>query len=316
MDKGFIPEGYISLYDYCVTHRLDIARMMALHYHGNLKLELFGHTVSQNGTVDRPGTLCIREDAAPPEWAARSRWHSLSAIDEALKAAEQAKQEEEARKRARVRKPSNKFFASDISKALQVHPTTASKWLREFGYSINPATGKSFHGYSKEQYDSILAELPGKLTEKKEANKRARYRRINPYIQSSSMIIYTLAKLMKEIRVGNIKAKKLIEATCGAPYDKARGLTKEEFQKVAARHVRSKKVRVYPKAPKSAVINGVKCVTLDAYAEKLNVSPARIRSLRYRGLLPHAFIARPENYPGVKKAYYIPIDAPCPVRPN
>lgn len=315
MEKAFIPEGYISLYDYCVQNKLDIVRMMALNYCRKLKLELFGHTVSQNGNVDRPGTLCIKQDITPPEWAAKSRWHSLSAIDEALKVAEQAKQEEEARKKARIQRPRTKLFASDIAKALQVHPTTASKWLREFGYSINPATGKSFHGFSKEQYDSILAELPGKLKERTEAKKQARRCQANPYIQSSSIPVYTLAKMMRELRISSATAKKLVIAVYGAPYDKARGLTKEEFQKVLAYRTRSERMRKHPKAPKSAVINGVKCVTLDAYAEKLNVSPARIRSLRYRGLLPHAFIARPEDS-GVKKAYYIPIDAPCPARPS
>lgn len=315
MEKAFIPEGYISLYDYCVLHRLDIVRMMALNYCRKLKLELFGHTVSQNGNVDKPGTLCIKENTTPPEWAARSRWHSLSAIDEALRAAEQAKQEEEARKKARIQRPRTKRFASDFAKALQVHQSTASKWLREFGYSVNPSNGKSVHGFSQEQYERILAELPGKLRERREERKKARRRSASPHTQASPIVIYTIAKLMRELHISSITAKKLIEATCGAPYDKTRGLTKEEFQKVVARHARSKKVRVYPKAPKSAVINGVECITLDAYAEKLNVSPARIRSLRYRGLLPHAFIARPEDS-GVKKAYYIPIDAPCPARPS
>jgi len=288
-----LPAGYITLFDYCVKNQLDIVRMTALWHYRRIKLLLVGGENCGRVDLDDPGVLCIKKDTPPPLWAqkSQSRWITISVEAEG----EWIRQNPEP-----VAAPAI-FTTNDIAKAVGISYFKALCYIKDL-YPVETKEQRiRRRPFSRDEYKAAITHILIREAERKAERKTERIRGKNHQ--------YSLARLTAEVRASHQRVKEMLATMPGFTYEPGKLFTREQYE-LMLEHCKAAKANIQRRAPGEAIINGVKCVTFDLYAEANNVKRRKVRDLLDRGKLPQAFIVKPEA--AVRSTYYIPADTPFP----
>lgn len=129
-----LPEGYISLFDYCVKYKIDICRMATLYSYGLVPMQKL------NTSDGRTGMLIIHKNFPVPAYAASSR-HTCEPV-----VGERDLDDTTAAKEPPVKAADEGYTVNDVCRALQLSKTTVYGWLRRLNYKTNRGAWKMTFG--------------------------------------------------------------------------------------------------------------------------------------------------------------------------